>query len=33
MAALTQYPHDGSVFAFARTDSLPEISRECYDPE
>ena len=32
-AALTQYSHDGSVFVFTRTDALPEIPRECYDPE
>jgi len=32
-AALTQYSHDGSVFVFTRTDTLPEIPRECYDPE
>ena len=30
-AALTQYSHDGSSFAFTRTDALPAIPRECYD--
>ena len=32
-AALTQYSHDGSVFAFTRTDALPTIPRECYDAQ
>jgi hypothetical protein len=30
-AALTQYSHDGSSFAFTRADALPAIPRECYD--
>ena len=32
-AALTQYSHDGSSFAFTRTNALPAIPRECYDAQ
>lgn len=32
-ASLTQYSHDGSVFAFTRTDALPAIPHECYDAQ
>ena len=32
-AALTQYSHDGSVFAFARAEALPAIPQECYDAQ
>ncbi len=30
---LTQYSHDGSVFAFTRAEALPDIPRECYDAQ
>ncbi len=32
-ASLTQYSHDGSVFAFTRAEALPPIPRECHDTE
>ncbi len=31
--SLTQYSHDGSVFAYTRAEGLPEIPRECYDAQ